>query len=135
MASACGWFMSSAAASISSVVVRPLPHSCAIRRNGALVMPAIGARRASARISTGPIFMPTVYRLERLLVDDAALHDEAQLVLALEDAQVLQRIAVDCDQVGVLARLYAADLPLHPEQLRVDPRCGEQHLHGLHDLT
>src|SRR5882724_2495129 len=57
MASACGWFMSSAAASISSVVVRPLPHSRAISRNGALVMPAMGARRVSARISTAPILM------------------------------------------------------------------------------
>src|SRR5512143_1313950 len=58
MASAWGLFIRSAAASISSVVVRPLPHSRATRRNGALVMPAMGARRVSARISTGPMFMP-----------------------------------------------------------------------------
>src|SRR5215831_16743345 len=57
--------MRSAAASISSVVVRPLPHSRAIRRNGALVAPAIGARRASEGISTGPIFMPAVYQPAR----------------------------------------------------------------------
>ena len=57
MASANGWPVSSAAASISSEVVSPLPHSRAIRRKGALVMPAMGASRASAGISTGPIFM------------------------------------------------------------------------------
>src|SRR5688572_27922085 len=57
MASACGEFIRSAAASISSLVVRPLPHSCAMSRNGALVIPAIGARRVVVRISTGPIFM------------------------------------------------------------------------------
>ena len=44
MASAWGVSMSRLAASISSVVVSPLPHSLAIRRNGALVTPAMGAR-------------------------------------------------------------------------------------------
>src|SRR5260370_32234825 len=46
-----------AKASISSVVVSPLPHSLAMRRNGALLMAAMGARRQSSRISTEPIFM------------------------------------------------------------------------------
>ena len=49
--------MRSAAASISSVVVKALPHSRAMRRNGALVIPAMGANRARAVISTGPMFM------------------------------------------------------------------------------
>ena len=65
MASAWGWFVRSAEASISSVVVRPLPHSRTINRNGALVMPAIGAMRASALISTEPIFMAGVYQAPR----------------------------------------------------------------------
>src|SRR5215470_14446478 len=49
--------MRRAKASISSVVVRPLPHSRAIRRKGALVMAAMGASRHSSRISMEPIFM------------------------------------------------------------------------------
>ena len=57
MSLAWGWFIRSAAASISSLVVRPLPHSRTMSRNGALVMPAMGAMRVSERISTGPIFM------------------------------------------------------------------------------
>src|SRR5262245_62681572 len=54
--------MRSAAASISSVVVRPLPHSRAMSRNGALVMPAMGASRPSALIVTPPMFMRRVYQ-------------------------------------------------------------------------
>src|SRR6266540_4175732 len=46
-----------AKASISSVVVSPLPHSLAISLNGALLMAAIGARRQSSGTSTEPIFM------------------------------------------------------------------------------
>ncbi len=46
-----------AKASISSVVVSPLPHSLATSRNGALLMAAMGARRQSSEISTEPIFM------------------------------------------------------------------------------
>jgi hypothetical protein len=57
-AMASAWDVSSnrLAASISSVVVRPLPHSRATRRKGALVIPAMGASRVVALISTGPIF-------------------------------------------------------------------------------
>src|SRR5258705_5485431 len=44
-------------ASISSVVVRPLPHSLAMSRKGALEMAAMGARRQSSMISICPIFM------------------------------------------------------------------------------
>src|SRR6267142_7273301 len=46
-----------AKASISSVVVRPLPHSLAMSRKGALEMAAMGARRQSSMISICPIFM------------------------------------------------------------------------------
>src|SRR5712692_2416346 len=49
--------MRSEKASISSVVVSPLPHSLAMSRNGALLMAAMGARRQSSEISTEPIFM------------------------------------------------------------------------------
>src|SRR5439155_6951339 len=44
-------------ASVSSVVVKPLPHSLAMSRKGALVMAAMGARRQSSAISICPIFM------------------------------------------------------------------------------
>src|SRR5215813_6193554 len=57
MSSARGVSMSSAKASISSVVVSPLPHSRATSRNGALVMAAMGARRQSSRISIEPMCM------------------------------------------------------------------------------
>src|SRR5713226_2241046 len=49
--------MRSEKASISSVVVSPLPLSLATSRNGALLMAAMGARRQSSEISTEPIFM------------------------------------------------------------------------------
>src|SRR2546428_12306127 len=49
--------MRSEKASISSVVVSPLPHSLAMSRNGALLMAAMGAKRQSSEISTEPIFM------------------------------------------------------------------------------
>src|SRR4026208_262943 len=63
MSLACGCSSSRAVASISSVVVSPLPHSFTMSRNGALVMPAMGAMRAREGISTGPIFIrPPVYR-------------------------------------------------------------------------
>src|SRR5688500_1947803 len=63
MSLAWGWFMRSAAASISSVVVSPLPHSFTMRRKGALVIPAMGAMRVRERISRAPIFITDpVYR-------------------------------------------------------------------------
>src|SRR5262247_3600307 len=49
--------MRRAKASISSVVVRPLPHSRAMRRKGALVMAAMGASRHSSGISIALIFI------------------------------------------------------------------------------
>src|SRR5688572_17853864 len=64
MSVACGCSSSRAVASISSVVVSPLPHSFTMSRKGALVMPAMGAMRASERTSTGPIFIGLpVYRV------------------------------------------------------------------------
>jgi hypothetical protein len=47
----------SAKASISSVVVKPLPHSLAMSRKGALEVAAMGASRQSWGISIWPIFM------------------------------------------------------------------------------
>jgi hypothetical protein len=47
MSPARGVSIRSAKASISSVVVRPLPHSLAMSRKGALEMAAMGASRQS----------------------------------------------------------------------------------------
>src|SRR3989442_806961 len=71
-------------------------------------------------------------RSECSLVDTATFHDQAETVLILEDAKVLQRIAGHHEQVGVLARLDAADLVLHPEQLDFYAGRLEQHLHRRH---
>src|SRR3990172_13410823 len=57
MSPARGVSIRSAKASISSVVVRPLPHSFAMSRKGALEMAAMDARRQSWGISIWPIFM------------------------------------------------------------------------------
>src|SRR5712692_1007079 len=69
------------------------------------------------------------------LVGLTALHDEVKIVLILEHAQVLEGIALDHDEVGVLAGLDGADLALHAEDFRIHPRGREQDLHGLHHLT
>src|SRR5262245_3256195 len=73
-------------------------------------------------------------RSECSLVDTATFHDQAEIVLILEDAKVLQRIPGHHQEVGVLARLDATDPVLHAEQLGVDARGREQDLHRLHDL-
>src|SRR5580704_19341616 len=86
MASACGWPVRSEAASISSEVVSPLPHSRAMSRKGALVTPAIGARRAGAVISTGPIFMGApVYR---------SVRPQAAVLLARLTGQLPEQLGV-----------------------------------------
>src|SRR5262245_42510270 len=107
MASAYGWPVSSAAASISSEVVSALPHSRAIKRNGALVMPAIGARRARAESSTGPIFMEaSVYRSG-----------------CPEAAVLLTRLGRElAEQLGVA----------HVGRYRQDRRVAEPHQLGVH---
>src|SRR4029077_666191 len=74
-------------------------------------------------------------RSECLLVDTAVLHDDFQGVLVLERAQVLQRVALQHDQVDVLVGLHAADLVRHAEQLGVDLGRRQQHLHRLHPLA
>src|SRR5215470_9596846 len=71
---------------------------------------------------------------QRLLVRATALHDQVQVVLVLEDAEILEGIALHYEEVRVLSRLDGADPILHAEDLRVDAGGGEQHLHGLHDL-
>src|SRR5688572_6567766 len=131
MASAWGWFVRSAEASISSVVVRPLPHSRTINRNGALVMPAMGAMRASALVSTEPIFMgrsipsapsepvsprhrgrERTFRSEGPLVDRAGLHDQLEVVRILKEREIAERIALHRDEVGEFPGLDAADVLL-----------------------
>jgi len=57
-----------------------------------------------------------------------------QVVLVLEDAEILEGIALHYEEVRVLSWFHGADPILHAEDLRVDAGGGEQHLHGLHDL-
>src|SRR5215831_20093592 len=71
---------------------------------------------------------------QRLLVRATALHDQVQVVLVLEDAEILEGIALHDEEVRVLSWFHGADPILHAEDLRVDAGGGEQHLHGLHDL-
>src|ERR1041384_5966519 len=56
-----------------------------------------------------------------VLVELAALHDRAEmLALLLEQAEVLQRIAVHDDEIGVGARLQRADFSFHAHDPRAD---------------
>src|SRR4030095_3255496 len=72
---------------------------------------------------------------ECLLVDTAALHDELEIVLVLQRSQISERVALQHDQVGVLAGFHAADPVRHAEQVGVDPGGRQQDLHGLHHLA
>src|SRR5437879_1118819 len=56
------------------------------------------------------------------LVEAPALHDDLEVVLGLQDAQVPERVARDDDEVGVFSRLDGADPIGHPEELGIDPR-------------
>src|SRR5690349_6461440 len=105
--------MTSARASISSLVSRPAPASRQTRRNGALLTPAMGASRRSSAFTASSC---------HALVEAAALHDDAKIVLHLERAEILQRVALDHDEVRVLLRLHGPDPVAHPEQLGVDLR-------------
>src|SRR6185295_12157301 len=98
--------------------------------------------RAASSLMDGAVANGTAWRVnwsrmssECVLFDMAALHDHADVVLLLEDAQIPKRVAVDDDEVGVLAGLDGADLVRHPEQLGVDLGGAEQHLHRLHHLA
>src|SRR4249919_1514072 len=57
---------------------------------------------------------------ECLLVDTAVLHDDFEVVLVLQRAQILEWVTFQHDQVGQLVGLHAADLVRHAEQLGVD---------------
>src|SRR5215203_3057811 len=71
---------------------------------------------------------------EPVLHDLAALHDQLEVALLLEDGHVLQRVAVDHEQVGELASLEGPDLVLHPEELGIGPCGRDEALHRAHDL-
>src|SRR5262249_26375047 len=73
-------------------------------------------------------------RSECSLVDTAAFHDHAQIVLILEHTEVLERIAGDDDEIGILARLHAADSILHAKDLGVHAGGRQQDFHRLHHL-
>src|SRR5438445_6772726 len=66
-----------------------------------------------------------------VLHEPAALHDDLQVVLDLEHAQVPERVPGDDDQVRVLPGLDGADPIRHPEERRVHLGGREQHLHRL----
>src|SRR5687768_15244240 len=64
-----------------------------------------------------------------LLVAPPAVHDRAHVVLRLERTRVLERIALHDGEVGVLVRLHAADPVRHAEQLGIELRGRQPHLH------
>ena len=68
-------------------------------------------------------------------MDHAALHDQAELVQVLEDAEVLEGVPGDRDEVGVLARFHGADLAFPAEELGVDAGGGEQGRGNAVDLS
>src|SRR5262245_57427328 len=103
------------AASISSVVVSPLPHSRATRRKGALVAPAMGASRASPRTSTPPM------RIGTIVTED-------------DGARKRARSAAAARAVGKEDVVDAADPRRVVEEGRLDHadrlRAGETHVEG-----
>src|SRR3989442_3236201 len=121
---------------------RPGPHATSSTVSaGPAPLHSTTSLSAASSLMEGAVENGTAWRVnwsrirsECSLVDTATFHDQAETVLILEDAKVLQRVAGHHEQVGVLARLDAADLVLHPEQLGVDAGRREQDLHRRHHL-
>src|SRR4030095_11183277 len=55
----------------------------------------------------------------RPLVGDTPLHDHEQIVPVLEEVQILERVALEDEEIGVLAGLDRADAGLHPRALGI----------------
>src|SRR5690348_617603 len=73
--------------------------------------------------------------LERILVELAGLHDHRQvLALVEEELEILQRIAVDHDQVGKSTGLDDAELAFLPQDLGADRRRLPDDLERLQHL-
>src|SRR5262245_37620974 len=74
--------------------------------------------------------------VESVLMKFAALHDGTEmLALLLEQAEVLQRIAVDHDEVGVGAGLQRADFPIHAHDARAGRGRGADDLDRAQHLA
>src|SRR5262245_38267594 len=57
--------------------------------------------------------------VQSVLMELAALHDRAEMfALLLEQAEVLQRVAIDHDEVGIGAGFQRADFPFHAYDTR-----------------
>ena len=65
-----------------------------------------------------------------LLVELAVLHDVVQAVVVLEDGDVGERVAVDEQQVGEVARLHLPQLVGPQHDLPAQRGGGEDRLHG-----
>src|SRR6185436_10617832 len=119
-------------ATSSTVSSGPAPLHSTIRRSAASSrMPGAVANGVAWRVNWSRI---SFWCSEGLLVGMTALHDDLQIVLDLEHAQIPERVAGDDDQIRVFAGLDGADPVRHAEERGVDLGGREQHLHRLHHL-
>src|SRR4051812_25256170 len=73
--------------------------------------------------------------MQRALVEPSALHDDGEMrALVLKEAEILQRVAVDDEEVGIGAGGDDAELTLHLQELGVDERRRADDLEGRQDL-
>ncbi len=96
-------------------VVAPMPSVSAA--TAAMVKPGL---RSSVRERMLQVFV-NLGSPDHFRYDDAAFHDECDF---LQDADVRQRVAGNRDDVGEVAGLQRADLPLPAEQLGAVQRAG-----------
>src|SRR5471032_2733021 len=74
--------------------------------------------------------------LQRILMKLAGLHDHRQVAaLVEEELELLQRIAIDHDQVGIGTRLDDAELAFLAQDLRADGRGLADDLQRLQHLA
>src|SRR5262249_61633332 len=93
--------------------------------------PCPAAHRRSFTIRDGrspPVAVVDASRAGAVL-DDAVLHDEAN---PFHRPDVLQRVAVDGDQVGALAGLDGAGLAVDAARLGAPARAGQERVEGWH---
>src|SRR5215510_776666 len=129
----------------NAATTRPGPHatSSTVSSGPAPLASTISLSAASSRMP-GAVANGVAWRVnwsrisfwcsEGLLVGMPALHDDFQIVLDLEHAEVPEGIAGDDDQVRILARLNGADPVRHAEERGVHLGGRQQHLHRLHHL-
>src|SRR5215475_11019044 len=128
----------------NAATTRPGPHatSSTVSSGPAPLASTISLSAASSRMP-GAVANGIAWRVnwsrisfwcsEGLLVGMPALHDDFQIVLDLEHAEVPEGVAGD-DQVRILARLDGADPVRHAEERGVHLGGRQQYLHRLHHL-